>query len=132
MSHKVPGLFARVLRLANLAKNQGEYVPHAEPIVVDADKANIITSKLDGLPEHALVLDLDFPATLIPSSTPGHFHLVLDKQVEWDKAVLVLDAMAAAGLLEDGYVKASKARGYTAIRVPWVKKIEKKEEDDPF
>lgn len=73
-------------------------------------------------PMHYPVLDLDFPAELIPSSTPGHFHLYLGKAVPSAAYFTMLEAMVEAGLLEEGFVNASVARGYTAARMPWVHK----------
>lgn len=94
----------------------GEHVP-----VEDIAKAHIILSADDdGL--HRPVLDIDFPAALIPSSTPGHFHLYLDKQLEGPRYMKLLDALAEAGIIEQGYASVSKARGYTSARLPWVKK----------
>lgn len=71
---------------------------------------------------HRPLLDLDFPAAVIPSSTEGHCHLYIDKLLTWDQYERLLDVMAEIGLLEDGYVKASKARRCTFLRLPWVKK----------
>jgi hypothetical protein len=71
---------------------------------------------------HRPVLDLDLPAQLIPSSTPGHFHLYLDREVEHEPYMRLLDALADCGLIEDGYRNASRDRGYTAVRLPWVTK----------
>ena len=83
------------------------------------EEADVIASLAsDGM--HYPVLDLDFPARLTPSETPGHFHLAIDQAVEWDAYVAVLEALGAAGLLEPGYVTASIDRGasYVATR-PW-------------
>ncbi len=71
---------------------------------------------------HAPVLDLDFPAALVPSSTPGHYHLYLDTLVPHDKYVALLNALAEAGVIQRGYANASQARGYSAVRAPWVEK----------
>ena len=73
-------------------------------------------------PFHTPVLDIDFPAALVPSSTPGKYHLYLDMPMPWEKYVKLLDVMAEVGILEPGYVGASKARGFTAVRLPWVRK----------
>lgn len=67
---------------------------------------------------HAPVIDIDFPAVLIPSSTPGHFHLYLERPVKWSAYVRMLEAMSDAGLVERGYVRASVARGRTFVRKP--------------
>ena len=71
---------------------------------------------------HTPVLDIDIPATLVPSSTPGKNHLYLDVPMSWDQYTKLLDVMAEVGILEPGYVSASKKRGFTAVRLPWIRK----------
>lgn len=71
---------------------------------------------------HTPVLDIDVPASLVPSSTPGKHHLYIDVPMSWDDYCKLLDVMAEVGILEPGYVSASKARGFTAVRLPWVRK----------
>lgn len=91
--------------------------------------ANVVTSlhmdedEIDG-PQHALVLDIDMPAWLIPSTTPGHYHLYVDvpggiPRAEYDA---LLDALVNARVIEPGYAGASKARVFTSVRLPWIKK----------
>lgn len=83
--------------------------------------ANLVTSEFrDGL--HRLVIDVDHPLWVLPSSTPGHGHLYVDVPMTWFHAVDILEAMSEAGVVEPGYVASSKARGYTAVRLPWVSK----------
>lgn len=95
---------------------------------IDMDQAKVTTSMIaqSGLPllpvMHKPVLDLDMPCKLIPSSTPGHFHLYIDQAMSWDAYRALLHALAAAGLIEQGYLNASLARGHTAVRLPWVQK----------
>lgn len=69
-------------------------------------------------PEHLPVFDLDFAATLVPSGTPGHFHLYLDKPVAWSKYVKVLEAMTDAGLCQPGYLNTTRERRFAAVRHP--------------
>lgn len=71
---------------------------------------------------HKPVLDIDMPVKAIPSSTPGHFHLYIDKEMSWDDYVKLMKVMAEVGILEEGYVNASISREYSACRLPWVKK----------
>lgn len=71
---------------------------------------------------HALLLDLDVPAWLLPSSTGGHGHLYVDLEIPEDKLWRFLDAAADIGLVEEGYVSACKARGMTSLRPPWIEK----------
>jgi hypothetical protein len=54
---------------------------------------------------HWPVFDLDFDAALIPSKTPGHFHLYLEKALTWQKYRRLLRAFHKAGLLNDGWYK---------------------------
>lgn len=92
-------------------------------VTTDVDKATVAISMSSEQPErHKLVIDLDLPAKLIESTTPGHYHLYVDKLIPTDKYFALLKALANAGLIEPGYLGASEARGYTAVRLPWVKK----------
>ncbi len=97
----------------------------------DLDEAQVITSRVDVVGEatHKLIIDLDLPAQLIPSSTPGHFHLYVDKEIPDAAWQTLMYALAAAGLIEPGYMRASIARGFTAVRLPWVKKPDATESD---
>lgn len=76
---------------------------------------------------HRPVLDLDFPAALVPSSTPGHFHLYLDKEMTWSDYKYLICAFETVGLIEKGYKEASLAREFTSVRLPWVKKADRDE-----
>lgn len=88
--------------------------------------ANCVSSRIAatpfGGPQHAIILDLDLPAYLVPSSTPGHSHLYIDKVLPEADYYELLDALAHAGVIEPGYVTASKRKGGTHLRLPWVKK----------
>jgi hypothetical protein len=75
-----------------------------------------------GTDRHRVVLDLDMPAQLVESTTPGHFHLYIDKELTWAAYLALLFALQKAGIIERGYLRASRARGYTAVRLPWVRK----------
>jgi hypothetical protein len=97
---------------------------------VDLDEAQVITSRVASVGEttHKLILDLDIPAQLIPSSTPGHSHLYIDKGMSDAAWQTLLFALASAGIIEPGYMRASITRGFTAVRLPWVKKETKESE----
>lgn len=90
---------------------------------VPLSEANLISSLCtDG--EHRPVIDLDFPCRLEPSTTPGHFHLYLDKAVPWDAYVKVLEAMKEAGLVQAGFHELAVHRGATFVRPPGVRKTD--------
>jgi hypothetical protein len=94
----------------------------------DISEANISTSiredaqPMDSGPMHALLLDLDVPAWLVPSSSQGHSHLYVDVRIPQPKFFALLDALADAGVIQPGYANSSKGRGGTALRLPWIKK----------
>jgi hypothetical protein len=71
---------------------------------------------------HKPVLDIDVPAMLVPSSTPGHSHLYIDRLVTWDSYAALLKAIAAAGVIQFGYMHASLRCEGTWVRTPWTRK----------
>lgn len=93
-------------------------IAHAEGITSWDAKA----SKLGEPPMHRPVLDIDFEAALIPSSTPGHYHLYLDKLMTINDYEDLIDVLGRVGIIEPGYADATIQRGYSSARLPWVKK----------
>lgn len=75
---------------------------------------------------HKPVLDIDMPVKVVESSTPGHHHLYIDKEMSWEDYELLLRVLGVVGILEPGYVTASIKRKHTSVRLPWVKKPDKK------
>ena len=96
--------------------------PVTEP--PDGAECNVITSQIEGGwawegIQHRPVLDIDFPARLIPSSTPGHFHLYLDGvRVPHAAYMDLLAALTRAGIIGPGYADHSMERGFTCVRIP--------------
>lgn len=88
--------------------------------------ANLVGSRLAGYPpetesesvHHLPVLDLDYHADLVPSSTPGHFHLYLDRSLSWEKYEKLLKVLAEVGILEKGYVDQALIRKQSFVRLP--------------
>jgi hypothetical protein len=122
--HPMPG---QVLMIVNSL--DGDYdntVVERRIITADPAAAHVATSYVDDEGEtnrmHKPVLDIDFPVQAVPSSTPGHFHLYLDKKLTWEQYDRLLGVMAEIGLLEPGYVSASRDRKHTSVRLPWVRK----------
>lgn len=89
----------------------------------DINEAHVITSRTKKSTNlHKVVLDIDMPVKVVPSSTPGHGHLFIDKDLTWEQYDRLLNLLAEIGILEDGYVRAAERRGFTAVRLPWIKK----------
>jgi hypothetical protein len=96
------------------------------------DGANVVSSlRTDGtglgmdltaVNMHAVLLDLDVPAALVPSSREGHSHLYIDVRCYEEDYFNLLDALARCGVIEHGYASASKKKGGTFLRLPWIKK----------
>lgn len=94
-------------------------------VAADAWGANLITSYSNGTGGHKPVIDLDFPARLIPSTTPGHYHLYIDEAISWNAYVQILNALLNAGLIQQAWYEGAINNGYTAVRPPWVHKGQK-------
>lgn len=71
---------------------------------------------------HRPVLDIDIPIAVVPSTTEGHYHLYIDKQMSWAEYERLLDVLVEVGIVEPGFAAASISRGYSAVRLPWVQK----------
>lgn len=71
---------------------------------------------------HTVMLDIDHPVRVLPSSTQGHYHLYIDVPVGDTEYFTLLDALSLAGIVEEGYVQASKVRAGTHLRLPWIGK----------
>ena len=92
----------------------------------DLSQADIVASEVravDGLTgKHMVMFDVDIPMTVVPSSTSGHNHVYFHTYVSREAFFRLLDELANCGVVEPGYCSASKARGFAALRLPWVKK----------
>ena len=116
----IPGRYPR--RFYKEIKWQDEYgVDGWTRTIANMDDAEVVSSEIGGK-LHCPVLDIDVPAFLIASSTPGHSHLYIDQPLSWWKYKRLLRALARAGIIEKGYMRASIRRRHTAVRVPWLKK----------
>lgn len=103
-----------------------EYDGESASCIVNAVNPNLITSRSDDLnnTSHYPVIDFDFGLRLLPSSTPGHFHLYIDKGLSWEDYKKLLKVLVEVGLVQEGYLGASLQRGFTAVRLPSVTKPE--------
>lgn len=120
----------RCMKVTNWSSSSESDEINPDRFIALMEDADVATSKMIADPErHMVVLDIDHEAWLVKSSTPGHYHLYIEVPggIEGRKYELMLHAMAAAGVLEGGYVKASVSRGYSSVRLPWVKKKKKEE-----
>lgn len=74
---------------------------------------------------HTVVLDVDLPAELRPSSTPDHYHFIayLKKTVPWPQMERFMEAAADVGLISRPYLRHCKMRQMSMVRRPGVPKV---------
>lgn len=83
--------------------------------------ANVHSSSTDsGL--HLPIIDLDFPHQYVPSTTPGHGHLLLNVPISPLRWTLLMLGLYAGGVIELGFLVWSLRRGANFARLPGVKK----------
>ena len=121
MTDRVPSKHAHVYYEFNPAADTYD---RDRNVVADKAVASVVSSEIEGTGArfHTIMLDLDVPATLVPSSTEGHTHLYIDVVVGWRRYRKLLRQLAKAGVIEEGFYKASLSRRGTHLRLPWVKK----------
>ena len=123
-------IFARCNRLkkCDTLVASGGPVPETQKID-DADlaEANLISSEIvDGV--HIPLIDIDMDAALLPSSTPGHHHLYIDKNMPFEDLIKLLEVMVEVGIVQKGFLEGTKKRGFSSLRLPHVSKYDQEEE----
>lgn len=84
--------------------------------------AQLISSRI-GPHQHRVILDLDMECELIQSSTPGRYHLYLNKILEEEQMDTLITTLVQVGILEDGIKKLQwDIDKELTLRLPWVKK----------
>ena len=87
----------------------------------DHENANLVSSLCqDGM--HAVVIDMDHRARLVPSSTAGHSHLYIDELLTWREYRAFLSGMYRSGLIDASVFWRSLDREATYVRPPGVSK----------
>jgi len=68
------------------------------------------------------IVGMEAFAELVPSSTPGHSHLYIDTEMPWKDYRWFLKSLARAGIIEEGFYRASVEREQTMLRKPGIYK----------
>lgn len=129
-------MIGRLFAKADFDKDSPVYDP-SETEFVSESEANLETSIAASQSNphvvmHRPVIDLDVPHEYRESSTPGHAHLLLDIDIPWEKYLQWLELSAELGIVQSGWVKASKVRRFTSIRKKGVKKTKKQKENSNY
>lgn len=100
---------------------------HQEDITWTRKEPNCVTSWCPDEKMHRLVLDLDFECRLVPSSSPGCYHLYLDGLALDPRAAYQLTrAMTRVGMIEKGFAQNLTKDGKVCVRATNVKKKQPK------
>jgi len=79
------------------------------------ENSNLISSLTDK-GTHMPALDIDFPCRLEPSSTPGHFHLYLEKEMDEVDYLDLLNDLEKYEILEPAFVDCAIKEKKTFLR----------------
>jgi hypothetical protein len=107
----------RSVRIVEGIEYDGSYGSHRTETIVPDPDGDLLTSHIsEGF--HLPVFDIDWPATLVPSKTPEHFHLVIDRPITWRRYKRLVKAMVKAGIVEQSWYDLVKRRGQGLLRKP--------------
>ena len=79
-----------------------DYETMSELEQVPQEEGNLVSSWL-GETTHAPVIDLDIEHEYVPSKTPGHAHLIIDKEMSAELYKKLLDVLLECGLIQQGF-----------------------------
>lgn len=92
-----------------------------------AEDANVVSSHDKYSSRHLPIIDLDFDHEYVPSTTPGHAHLYLNRPISRWRLFFMLWGLYVGGAIEKGYFLWSLRRGGTFVRRPGVRKTTEEE-----
>lgn len=98
-------------------------------VTEDVNQAQFILSSVDDgttkteATKHRPIIDVDHRIQAVESTTPGHYHLYIDKEMTWSQFEALLEVFVEVGLVEPGYLRACKRDKASSVRLPWVKKV---------
>lgn len=85
------------------------------PQVVSSELADTVKNHhRDG--NHVVAIDVDLPCHLIETS-PGHHHLVIEREMSWARYRALLVALAEADIIERGFLEACLERRASHLRI---------------
>lgn len=107
------------------------HASHGNPTTLGetgVDAEAMYSRHIDDARDHVITLDIDHEAVLLPSSTSGHHHLIVQCWADWEDYEMFLRAAARIGLIEEGYAELSIKRRATCLRLPWIRKGSERED----
>lgn len=84
-----------------------------------AEVGALLSSEIEGSKLHLPVLDVDDTSVVVPSTTPGHFHILAPKPLSWRKYKKLLYLCAEAGIVDREWsskaIRAKKGRVHQPV-----------------
>jgi hypothetical protein len=121
----VEGIGPRGLYRTLTPISDSPYEEDPERVKSEHGYATLVGSKLEN-GNHMPVIDLDLPCMLVESSTPGHFHLYVNKEMSFGQMLNMLQMMTDAGVVQPGFNRFTRERGEAFVRYPGVTKANEK------
>jgi hypothetical protein len=91
--------------------------------MLDADHASAtLVSSLTETGLHMPAIDIDRECMLVPSSKPGHFHLLINVRMTEKEYMKLLKVMTKVGIVQRGFWQYSAKRRQSFVRYPGVTK----------
>lgn len=88
-----------------------------EKVKCTRGEADVVSSlTLNG--KHAPAIDIDLPVRALPSGTPGHSHLYIDKELTWEQYEKLLKVMVEVGIVDKAYLEMSQKDKMSYLRLP--------------
>ncbi len=93
-----------------------DYSPNV--IKEESPDGTLVGSRIRDSNYHVPIFDLDFDCRLIPSRTPGHFHLYFGRIITRSAYRNLLEAFREAGLIQEAWKLNLDGNGQTFLRLP--------------
>lgn len=91
------------------------------------DEFSYFAMRTEPIDHHEIRFDV--PVIVLPSTSPGHFHIYIEKEMAWPVYLRLLQAMMKIGFLEFGFVAAAERREMTMLVKPGMKNPRKTEDE---
>lgn len=95
------------------------------------EKANLLSSEVR-TDVHMPVIDCDYGIQAIASTSPGHYHLYIDRELTWPQYKALLEGFYKAGLIEKRWYENAIRDKRTYVRLPHVKKQPRPPQAEPI
>lgn len=108
-------------RIYGFVKGLDDNETYEAEVTKNSLESNVIISETKR-GKHKPLLDLDFSHTYVPSSTPGHGHLYIHEDYDYQSYLNMMRCLRDSNLIQPGVFNSLERNGYNAVRLPWIRK----------